>query len=415
MPALPLLERLAAPEAVEKARKVNVRGYTRRSKSGKLIRVSSYNRDVLSDIIGKLQAGETAELPDGRQVRLNSKGRIELIHPDTNKGPERKRQGAYHTPGSAAERIREKSARSTREGAFGGAQKHRDAAAAEREDERAGRDYGSDKKPKSPAQQRKDNDRKSGKTGADTGKLVEELKEKGLNKRTMDKLVAVTGKNERDLLRGFHRDGTFSYSAIDKYMAKRLKAGNRSKKRAKQGMSEEFAAYPFGRKVSKALAPTIEDHLVKQMYDDCPECKGEGCEPCGDSGKVRRKVRKAEQFTKPGTANVSASDLAKLRPLLEHYRKQARPFTSCKRDQIKHGLSEDHANRRCAVIKDLIEGGTGWRGRDKVVKASGAWTADVAETLDRVAKSLAIVDEPGDDDPRPTGVFGSLIGSDLEG
>lgn len=68
-----------------------------------------------------------------------------------------------------------------------------------------------------------------------------------------------------------------------------------------------------------------------------------------------------EEFTKPGTANVTASDEAKLAPLLKHYMGMPHPFTSCKKDQIKHGLSEDHANRRCAVLKDLGTKTTKWR------------------------------------------------------
>jgi hypothetical protein len=69
----------------------------------------------------------------------------------------------------------------------------------------------------------------------------------------------------------------------------------------------------------------------------------------------------AEQFTKPGTANVSAKDRVKLLPLLKHYGKKRHPFTACYRDQIKNGLSPGHAARRCAVLKDLIHGGTDWR------------------------------------------------------
>lgn len=72
-----------------------------------------------------------------------------------------------------------------------------------------------------------------------------------------------------------------------------------------------------------------------------------------------------EQFTKPGTANVSAKDKQKLKYLLAHYAKKAHPFTACYRDQIKHGLSPDHARRRCAVLKDLIEGNTNWRKGNK--------------------------------------------------
>lgn len=73
----------------------------------------------------------------------------------------------------------------------------------------------------------------------------------------------------------------------------------------------------------------------------------------------------AEQFTKPGTANVSAEDRRKLAPLLRYYAKKPRPFTACVRDQIKHGVSKEHAERRCAVLKDLIVGHTRWRGRGK--------------------------------------------------
>lgn len=99
-------------------------------------------------------------------------------------------------------------------------------------------------------------------------------------------------------------------------------------------------------------------------------------------------VQKVETFSKPGTADVTAEDLKRLRPLLEHYRKSPKPFTSCKRDQLKHGLSEGHANRRCAVIADLIHGGTDWRGRGKVTKADSAWTPEVVEALDRVGEAL---------------------------
>ena len=69
----------------------------------------------------------------------------------------------------------------------------------------------------------------------------------------------------------------------------------------------------------------------------------------------------AEMFTKPGTANVSAKDKLKLAGLIKHYMKMPHPFTACVRDQLKHGLAQDHANRRCAVIKDLGTGSTKWR------------------------------------------------------
>jgi hypothetical protein len=68
-----------------------------------------------------------------------------------------------------------------------------------------------------------------------------------------------------------------------------------------------------------------------------------------------------ETFSKPGTADVTASDKKKLASLLAHYAGKAHPFTSCYKDQVKHGLAPDHAKRRCAVLKDLIVGDTGWR------------------------------------------------------
>lgn len=105
------------------------------------------------------------------------------------------------------------------------------------------------------------------------------------------------------------------------------------------------------------------------------------------TGKIES-LLKAEQFTKPGTANVSPADLKRLRPLLEHYRKKPHPFRSCFRDQVKHGLSRKHAARRCAVLKDLIHGSTNWRGKSKVVKSSGEWTPEVVETIDRIAKQI---------------------------
>jgi hypothetical protein len=78
----------------------------------------------------------------------------------------------------------------------------------------------------------------------------------------------------------------------------------------------------------------------------------------------------AERFTKPGTANISPSDKKKLTPLEMHYLKMAHPFTSCVRDQRKHGLSKDHANRRCAVLIDDARGTTKWRSGGKKGKAT---------------------------------------------
>lgn len=72
-------------------------------------------------------------------------------------------------------------------------------------------------------------------------------------------------------------------------------------------------------------------------------------------------VALAETFSKPGTADVTPSDRFKLRNLMKYYAGKAHPFTACKADQMKHGVPEEHANRRCAVMKDLITGTTKWR------------------------------------------------------
>jgi hypothetical protein len=60
-----------------------------------------------------------------------------------------------------------------------------------------------------------------------------------------------------------------------------------------------------------------------------------------------------------GTADVSPSDLKKLRPLVKFYAKKAKPFTACVNDNRKRfgPLTEKY----CAIIKDLIVGNTKWR------------------------------------------------------
>lgn len=116
-------------------------------------------------------------------------------------------------------------------------------------------------------------------------------------------------------------------------------------------------------------------------------------------------VSLAEMYTKPGTANVSPDDRKKLAPLLKHYAKMEHPFTACKRDQLKHGLSEDHANRRCAVLKDLIKGTTKWRGKDKADMsawpeedfAEFALTAEDAELVLNALYDFAAVIEGEED------------------
>lgn len=110
----------------------------------------------------------------------------------------------------------------------------------------------------------------------------------------------------------------------------------------------------------------------------------------------------AEQFTKPGTANVSAGDRKKLSGLLKHYAKMPHPFTACKRDQIKHGLTPDHANRRCAVIKDLIRGTTKWRSREdeqvaeEIVGEAAALLAATVDELGQPVTERLIAEKVGD-------------------
>ena len=64
-----------------------------------------------------------------------------------------------------------------------------------------------------------------------------------------------------------------------------------------------------------------------------------------------------------GTANVTAADKKKLRPLMRHYAKMKHPFTACVRDNRKRfgARTEEY----CAVLKDLIVGNTNWRGKGK--------------------------------------------------
>lgn len=73
-------------------------------------------------------------------------------------------------------------------------------------------------------------------------------------------------------------------------------------------------------------------------------------------------VEEVEQ-ARPGTnfTKIPPANVAKLKGIIEHYKGMAHGFTACVRDQVKHGLSEDHANRRCAVVKDLGQQSTKWR------------------------------------------------------
>lgn len=81
----------------------------------------------------------------------------------------------------------------------------------------------------------------------------------------------------------------------------------------------------------------------------------------------------------------------RLAPLVKHYMGKAHPFASCVRDQVKHGLSEDHANRRCAVVKDIGSGGTGWRrGSKNVAESTDLLVEEALARLDALEEALTI-------------------------
>lgn len=52
-----------------------------------------------------------------------------------------------------------------------------------------------------------------------------------------------------------------------------------------------------------------------------------------------------------------------LAPLVKHYRGKPHPFTSCVRDNRKR--FGPRTNQVCAVVADLVHGGTGWRNGGK--------------------------------------------------
>lgn len=125
-----------------------------------------------------------------------------------------------------------------------------------------------------------------------------------------------------------------------------------------------------------------------------------------------QRVAKVETFSKPGTADVTPGDRAKIKPLAMHYLSKPHPFTACVRDQESHGLTPDHAKRRCAVLLDSFDPA---RLRHSVAKEDeptpedraaaaedlAALAGDVEEVkrdglLRRVAKALGISDDDAD-------------------
>jgi hypothetical protein len=72
-----------------------------------------------------------------------------------------------------------------------------------------------------------------------------------------------------------------------------------------------------------------------------------------------------ETFSTPGAGDVTPAEKKRLKGLLAKY---GNDFTQCVKDQKKHGLSDDHAKRRCAVLKDVAQGTTKWRSGGKKKK-----------------------------------------------
>jgi hypothetical protein len=56
---------------------------------------------------------------------------------------------------------------------------------------------------------------------------------------------------------------------------------------------------------------------------------------------------------------VTPAERKKMAGLLNYYRKNPHPFTACVRDNRKR--FGPRTEQVCAVVKDLIEGGTDWR------------------------------------------------------
>lgn len=120
------------------------------------------------------------------------------------------------------------------------------------------------------------------------------------------------------------------------------------------------------------------------------------------------RLNKVEEFTKPGIANVTPEDLKRLGPLLRYYAAKPKPFTACYRDQIKHGLTSDHAKRRCAVLKQLM-------GLRKVQIEKGVdglgdapWSEEVAKSLDAVGEVLGVSEDE-------SSIFGSMEADEKKG
>lgn len=100
-------------------------------------------------------------------------------------------------------------------------------------------------------------------------------------------------------------------------------------------------------------------------------------------------LREAAEVGKPGTnwKQVTPGNRKKVSPLVNHYMKQAHPFTACVRDNTKRfGL--ERAQRICAVVKDMGRRTTKWRGE---VKEAALLLLSIDEALEPGA-SLALAE-----------------------
>lgn len=110
-------------------------------------------------------------------------------------------------------------------------------------------------------------------------------------------------------------------------------------------------------------------------------------EAVAPAGGLLGALREAEAG-KPGTnwKQVTPKARKQLGGILAHYRKMARPFTACVRDNRKR--FGDRAERVCAVVKDLNERSTKWRkgGKKKLSELSDdELGALIVESAQRVA------------------------------
>lgn len=75
--------------------------------------------------------------------------------------------------------------------------------------------------------------------------------------------------------------------------------------------------------------------------------------------------------------DVTPESKRKLKGILAHYRDKEHPFSACVADNTKR-FGKDGAEKLCATLKDLIEGDTKWRGKDKAKASEALSEAELA-------------------------------------